>query len=127
VGSLLFGGGVRGLELGIGRVPCCVRLVEHFLDLRRRRLGLCIELGSLILEVGDGQAPSARAKMDQRPGARALRRSWAKLIKRIYEIDPLVCLKCGSEMKVVAFIVDHVVVDKILGHVQSSGVRRPLA
>jgi hypothetical protein len=26
------------------------------------------------------------------------------LIKRIYEVDPLACPKCGGEMKVVSFI-----------------------
>jgi hypothetical protein len=36
------------------------------------------------------------------------------LIKRIYEVDPLVCPSCGSEMKVIAFITEHAVVDKIL-------------
>jgi len=67
---------------------------------------------------GDGQAPSVRAKKDQGPDARALRRSWAKLIKRIYEIDPLVCPSCGSEMKVIAFITEHEVVDAILRHLE---------
>ena len=59
---------------------------------------------------------SVRAKKDQGLDARALRRSWAKLIKRIYEADPLVCPSCGGEMKVVAFIIEHEVVDKILRH-----------
>ena len=67
---------------------------------------------------GDGQAPSIRAKKDQGPDARALRRSWAKLIKRIYEVDPLVCPSCGSEMKVIAFIIEHAVVDAILRHLK---------
>ena len=52
------------------------------------------------------------------PDARALRRSWAQLIKRIYEVDPLVCPSCGSEMKVIAFIIEHDVVDKILRHLK---------
>jgi|TARA_B110000495_G_scaffold183044_1_gene179043 hypothetical protein len=30
--------------------------------------------------------------------------TWAMLIKRIYEVDPLICTQCGSRMKVVAFI-----------------------
>jgi hypothetical protein len=30
--------------------------------------------------------------------------TWAMLIKRVYEVDPLVCAKCGGTMKVVAFI-----------------------
>ena len=31
--------------------------------------------------------------------------SWRKLIWKVWEIDPLVCVKCGSEMKL-EFIVD---------------------
>ncbi len=61
---------------------------------------------------------SSRAARDEARDARALRRSWARLIKRIYEIDPLVCPNCGAEMKVVAFITEHEVVDKILRHLR---------
>ena len=34
------------------------------------------------------------------------RLSWAKLIRRVYEIDPLLCPFCGSEMRVLALITD---------------------
>lgn len=75
-------------------------------------------------EGGDGPHPangkpfsSARGR-EEGPDARALRRSWAQLIKRIYEVDPLVCPSCGSEMKVIAFIIDHAVVDRILRHLE---------
>ena len=34
------------------------------------------------------------------------RLSWAKLIRRVYEVDPLPCPFCGAEMKILAFIVD---------------------
>ena len=30
--------------------------------------------------------------------------TWAMLIKRVYEVDPLCCPECGGEMKVVWFI-----------------------
>jgi hypothetical protein len=50
-----------------------------------------------------------------------MRRAWAQLIKRIYEVDPLVCPSCGGEMKVVAFITEHEVVDKILRHLKRRG------
>lgn len=33
-------------------------------------------------------------------------RSWAGLIKKVYEIDPLKCPKCGGSMKIKAFITD---------------------
>ncbi|MDP1563763.1 MAG: transposase [Pirellulaceae bacterium] len=32
------------------------------------------------------------------------RQAWAMLIKRIYEVDPLCCPKCGGQMQVVSFI-----------------------
>jgi len=63
-----------------------------------------------------GTGVPSRARHNETPNARPLRRSWAQLIKRIYEVDPLVCPKCGSEMKVIAFITEHAVVDKILRH-----------
>ena len=55
---------------------------------------------------------------DRSPDARSLRRSWAQLIKRVYEIDPLLCPDCGSEMRIIAFIIDHQVVDQILRHLR---------
>jgi hypothetical protein len=57
-----------------------------------------------------------RTDRDETCDGRALRRSWAQLIKRIYEVDPLVCPSCGGEMKVIAFIIEHEVVDRILRH-----------
>ncbi|MCG2790661.1 MAG: hypothetical protein L6305_02805 [Actinomycetia bacterium] len=27
-------------------------------------------------------------------------KSWAKLIKKIYEVDPLICPKCGEDMRI---------------------------
>jgi hypothetical protein len=61
----------------------------------------------------DSGAPSRAARAETRD-ARAFRRSGAQLIKRIYEVDPLVRPSCGGEMKVIAFITEHDVVDAIL-------------
>ena len=56
--------------------------------------------------------------------------TWAMLIKRVYEIDPLTCPHCSSQMKVVAFIEPppDEVVEKILRHCglwQASAPRAP--
>ena len=51
--------------------------------------------------------------------------TWAKLIAKIYEVDPLVCTKCGGEMKVVALIMDPVEVKKILRHLVKTGKSPP--
>ena len=44
--------------------------------------------------------------------------SWATLVKRVFEVDPLQCPQCGSRMKVVSFIerCQRDVVEKILRH-----------
>jgi len=39
---------------------------------------------------------------------------WAKLLARIYEVEPLVCPKCGFSMRIVSFIEDREVIHRIL-------------
>ncbi len=54
-----------------------------------------------------------------RQGLKAARIRWAALIKRVYEVDPLKCKKCGAQMKIIAFIErkdQPQVVKKILKH-----------
>ncbi len=41
---------------------------------------------------------------------RPRRRAWARLIRRIYEVDPLVCRSCGGEMRIVCVILEHRVI-----------------
>ena len=52
---------------------------------------------------------------DECPGR--LNRSWARLIQKIYEIDPFICNWCGKKMKIIAFIEDYKIVKKILDYV----------
>ena len=54
------------------------------------------------------------------------RRSWARLLRRIYEVDPLLC-PCGGELKIVSVITDPVVVDRILAHRKAKQVKSPFA
>jgi hypothetical protein len=46
----------------------------------------------------------------------ARRKSWARLIRRVYEADPLLC-RCGQRMRVVGFITQPPVILKILHHI----------
>ena len=34
------------------------------------------------------------------------RRRWAELLRRIFEVDPLACPRCGQQMRIVAFITE---------------------
>ena len=42
--------------------------------------------------------------------------TWRNCIKKIYEIDPLECPKCGAELRIIAFITEYLIVKKILDH-----------
>jgi hypothetical protein len=44
------------------------------------------------------------------------RKSWARLIQKIYEVDPLTCPHCQGSMKIIAFIEQEEVIKKILKH-----------
>jgi hypothetical protein len=57
------------------------------------------------------------------PSLAALRRGWAQLIRRVYEIDPLVCPRCRGVMRVVSFITEGRVIRRILEHLGASARR----
>ena len=44
------------------------------------------------------------------------RKNWARLISKIYEVDPLTCPKCHGPIRVISFIEDQDVIKKILKH-----------
>jgi hypothetical protein len=95
-----------------------VRYSGWYSNVSRGRRGKEEAEAERVAAVGVG---ASRDERDRTRDARALRRSWAQLIKRIYEVDPLVCPSCGAEMKVLAFITEHEVVDKILRHLRRRG------
>ncbi len=44
------------------------------------------------------------------------RKSWSRLIQKVYGRDPLICSRCSGKMKVIALIDDIDVIRKILQH-----------
>jgi hypothetical protein len=48
--------------------------------------------------------------------AKAFRKNWARLIQKIYQVNPLLCPKCGNIMKIISFIEDEETIKKILKH-----------
>ncbi len=47
---------------------------------------------------------------------RPVRLSWAKLLKRVFDLDLEHCPNCGGELKIIAAILDAPVIEKILTH-----------
>jgi hypothetical protein len=54
---------------------------------------------------------------------------WAEMIRKVYEVDPMVCRQCGGKMKVIAFLTNYAVVNRIINRPELTFVaespRRP--
>ncbi len=44
--------------------------------------------------------------------SREFRQNWARLIQKVYEVDPLLCPKCQGTMKIISFIEDLDIIEK---------------
>ncbi len=40
------------------------------------------------------------------------------MIRKVYEVNPLTCPKCQAEMRIIAFITDYAIVDRIIHHLK---------
>jgi hypothetical protein len=51
--------------------------------------------------------------------AKSRRLSWSQLIRKVYEIDPLLCAFCAAQMRIVAFVVERSSLRRILKNLDS--------
>ncbi len=58
----------------------------------------------------------AASKLNLQPRPKMGSKTWARLISKVYEVDPLKCEGCGKEMTLIAFIKDAINITKILTH-----------
>ena len=47
--------------------------------------------------------------------------TWARLLRRVFEVDPLACPRCSAEMRIISVITTPAVIDQILRHVRRTG------
>ena len=60
------------------------------------------------------------------PVAARARSNWARLIHKVYEVDPLECPKCKGPMRVISLIEDADVIRRILCHLGIWAPQQPL-
>jgi hypothetical protein len=60
-----------------------------------------------VSEAQAGPAPEPRRRCSP---------TWARLIAKVYQADPLVCTRCGQRMSLIAFVTDQMAIGKILDH-----------
>ena len=70
-----------------------------------------------------GQAAAAKASSHEPETeadgfSRARRQNWARLLRKIYEVDPFTCPRCLAPMKVVALIEQPEIIRQILHHLK---------
>ena len=70
--------------------------------------------------------PSEELKPELSVSAKQSRAAWARLIKKVYDSDPLTCSRCHKPMKVIAVISDPAQVLKILRHLIKKGRPSPV-
>lgn len=83
---------------------------------------------------GEGGGPGAgeQSEAEERtlpaePGSPEARRrsAWARVLRKVFEVDPLLCPRCGAAMRAIAWITDPAVIDRILAHRQREGLDSP--
>jgi len=65
-------------------------------------------------EVPEG--PAAPEEAEESTYVKARRRTWAQLLARVYGVDALKCGRCGGRMKIISWITDAEVIERILRH-----------
>jgi len=46
------------------------------------------------------------------------RRRMAEMIRKVYEVDPMFCPQFGGQKRIIAFLTDYAVVDRIINHLK---------
>jgi hypothetical protein len=64
------------------------------------------------------------ALIESEVSSKEFRKNWARLIQKIYNVNPLVCSKCSGFMRIIAFIEDEQLVKKILKHLGLWRIKR---
>ena len=55
--------------------------------------------------------------------SKEFRQNWARLIQKVYEVEPLLCPKCDGAMKIISFIEELDIIEKILRHLDLWDIR----
>jgi len=45
-------------------------------------------------------------------------RGWARMIRKVYEVNPLLCPSCGGKMLIISFIEEPITIDRIIRHLE---------
>ena len=70
-----------------------------------------------------GRDNDVPALIDSGQSRSEFKKNWARLIQKIYNVDPLICPNCHGNMKVISVIEEKAVIKKILQHLNLWDIR----
>jgi hypothetical protein len=102
------------------------RLADHIPDPGKHRTHFYAHYANRVR----GERPSEelgrqKHEEEEQPKKRRCSSSWARLIAKVFQADPLVCKRCGGPLKVVAYITHTVAIRRILDHLGLSPPEKP--
>ena len=63
---------------------------------------------------------------NQTPAEKRASMTWAQRLKRVFDIDIETCSECGGDVRIIASIVDPLVIRMILDHLNATGIHAAL-
>ena len=59
-------------------------------------------------------------EVDQTPAEKRASMTWARRLKRVFDIDIETCSECDGDVRIIASIEDPIVIQKILAHLENT-------
>ena len=90
------------------------RMSDHIPDPGRHRTDFYAYYAHRVR--GDRAAAEAgQPEVEEKPAQkRRCSASWARLISKVFHVDPLTCAKCGGKLEIIAYLHDQVSISRIL-------------
>jgi hypothetical protein len=100
-------------------------LADHIPDPGRHRTHFYAHYANRVRGERPGEKEPRPTDEAEPPTRRRCSPSWARLIAKVFQADPLVCRRCGGPLKVVAYITDSLAIQKTLDHLDLSPPEKP--
>jgi hypothetical protein len=100
------------------------RLADHIPDAGKHRTHFYAYYANRVRGQRSPEDSAGPTDETEAPKKRRCTPSWARLISKVYQADPLVCQKCGGPLKIVAYVTDELSITRILDHLGLSPPRQ---
>jgi len=101
------------------------RLADHIPDPGRHRTHLYAYYANRVRGERLGEEQPRHVEGAEPPTSRRCSSTWARLIAKVFQADPLVCRGCGGPLRVVAYVTDSLATRQILEHLDLGPPEKP--